>query len=149
MPEPICHAQSGVQPQQLNQVRSEARRAFTEARAISDAEILDPTEWRQRASLLKARLGLDLDGHDLAKRILNWMGTTEMPTYRTYTNTYRLIKSRRIQDNQLLDWLRLTLKEEDKGKFREMSQQIFLGAQLFFYKDIPGQGVAWCYMPKS
>jgi hypothetical protein len=149
MSEPICHAQSGVHPEQLSRVQSEAKRVFTEAKAIRDEEILSPSEWRQRARLLKDKLGLDLSGNEVTHRILNGMDTTEMPTYRTFVNTYRLVKSRRIQDHQLLEWLRLTLKEEDKNKFRDMSQQLFLGAQLFFYKYIPQQGVAWCYMAKN
>jgi hypothetical protein len=77
------------------------------------------------------------------------MNTAEMPQYRTYTNIYRLVRSRRISDVQLADWLRLALNSNELDRFRTASQQILLGAKLFYYEYVPNQGTAWCYMPKS
>jgi hypothetical protein len=147
MSDPICRAQSQVSPNQLKRIQSQAEEAFTEARPVLDSELLNTMEWQRRAEAVHKFVGLDLDAAGMASRIMNKMDTKEMPQFRTYTNVFRLIKSRRINDTQLAEWLELSLNDGKLAAFRDRSKQIFLGAKLFYYEFVPNQGTAWCYMP--
>lgn len=149
MPQPICKAQSDVDKSQISRVQAEANQKFTQAQAVRDEEILDNGKWRERLQSLKPILGEDLNLNQLVGRIMRHMDTAGMPQWRTYQNIRRLVKSTRITDEALKDWLQLSLDPKDIGLFRDRAQQILLGAQLFFYEYIPQQGTAWCYMPKN
>lgn len=149
MPEPICRAQTQVQSSELSRVQAEARKKFTAAEAVRDDEILNSIDWNKRLQHLTETLGRSWHAGSIVRNLLTPMNTAEMPQFRTYTNVLRLVRSRRISDAQLTDWLRLALNSNELDKFRSTSQQILLGAKLFYYEYIPHQGTAWCYMSKS
>jgi hypothetical protein len=149
MPEPICRAQSQVQSSELSRVQAEARKKFTVAEAVRDDEILPTADWRKRLEFVSAKLGEVWDSERIIRNILAPLRAPEMPQFRTYTNVFRLVRSTRINDERLVQWLKLASNPDELDKFRETSQQILLGARLFYYDFIPHQGSAWCFMPLS
>jgi len=150
MSKPVCYANDSVAKAHVSRVQGEANQKFLESSAVQNTELLSGTNRAARERALAASTKIGKSGLlAVARQVTHNLFPPRNLGFRTNTNVYRLLSSERVTTEQVVGLVKLLEDPKKVTAFRNAAQQMFLGAQLFYFDYVPSQGAIMCLHPKK